>query len=107
MKTAPSWTIGLQLNRRRGILIAMLERYGKADDLRCHSAVVRIFALLHFVSQGGLEPWVSKVPGRTDEVYVDSRVIAAAAVVGLDSMLRFPVEAFMRQVRRIQAGEDR
>ena len=51
------------------ILIAMLERYGKADDVKCHSAVVRIFALLDFVSQGGLEPWVSQAPGRTNEVH--------------------------------------
>ena len=59
------------------IMMAMLERYGETDDLKYHSAVARIFALLRFVSQGGLEPWVSKAPGAAGDVYIHACVIAA------------------------------
>jgi hypothetical protein len=95
---------GLADEPQTGIILAMWERYGTVDPTKGHSAVARVFALLHFVSQGGLEPWVSKAPGRSGDMYIDARVIAAAAVVGLDEHLQFPVREMMRQVRQLRAN---
>jgi hypothetical protein len=84
------------------IIMAMLERYGRDDPAKYHSAIARIFALLQLVNEGGLEPWIRQAPGG-DEVIAGS-VLAAAAVVPLNELLQFPVLAFMRKVRQIDEG---
>jgi hypothetical protein len=83
------------------IIVAMLERYGRDDPAKYHSAIARVLALLELVDEGGLEPWIHQTPDGGE--VIAASVVAAAAVVPLNEWLRFPVRPFMLKVRQIEA----